>query len=321
MIFAKQIENLYRSQLFNRCDENGTVYYFSAKDFPGLKQEPYALKATAGHRLQGYFYHYGSPVPGRIVVFDHGMGGGHRSYMKEIEMLARHGFLVFAYDHTGCMESEGESTNGFAQSLNDLDACLNALKADPRYREMKISVMGHSWGAFSTQNIAALHPDICHVVAMSGFISVSQMLHQTFGGIMGGFYKHLYQIEEAANPDYVKYCAAESLKNTRAKVLLIHSADDKVVNGKFHFDVLRKELTGRENIRFLEVNGKGHNPNYAEDAVKYKDQFFAVLTKKLKKNELVTEEQKRAFVAGYDWNRMTAQDETVWEVIFEVLDN
>lgn len=99
-------------------------------------------------------------------------------------MLARHGYLVFAYDHTGCMESGGECTNGFAQSLNDLDTCLKTLKADSKYEKMRFSVVGHSWGAFSTMNVAALHPDLRHVVAMCGFVSVSQMLHQNFGGIL-----------------------------------------------------------------------------------------------------------------------------------------
>ncbi|MGN1347223.1 MAG: hypothetical protein ACI4V1_10600, partial [Eubacteriales bacterium] len=105
MLFDKQIEKKYREQLFNRYDENGAVFYFSAADFPGLTAEPYSFSGGAGHTLKGAFYHYGSPIADRILVFDHGMGGGHRAYMKEIEQLARHGYLVFAYDHTGCMES------------------------------------------------------------------------------------------------------------------------------------------------------------------------------------------------------------------------
>ena len=39
-----------------------------------------------------------------------------------------------------------------------------------------------------------------------------------------------------------------------------------------------------------------------------------------KKKKLVTDEQKRAFLASFDWNRMTVQDESVWEAIFDCLD-
>lgn len=149
MIFEKQIMNFYKGMMYARCDDNGTAFYFSASDFPGLKSEAYSFKASAGHTLNGALYHYDNPIPGRLIVFDHGFGGGHRSYMKEIEMLCRHGYLVFAYDHTGCMTSGGESPNGMAQSLCDLNDCITMLKADDRFAGMDISVMGHSWGGFS----------------------------------------------------------------------------------------------------------------------------------------------------------------------------
>ena len=107
MIFEKQIVGTFRNNFLRRCDDIGTAFYYSAADFPGLKAEAFSFPSCKGHELKGYFYHYADPVPGRIVVFDHGFGGGHRSYMKEIELLCRHGYLVFSYDHTGCMESGG----------------------------------------------------------------------------------------------------------------------------------------------------------------------------------------------------------------------
>ena len=116
MIFEKQIVGTFRNNFLRRCDDTGTAFYFSSADFPGLEAEPFSFPSCKGHELKGYFYHYDDPIPGRIVVFDHGFGGGHRSYMKEIELLCRHGYLVFSYDHTGCMESGGDSIGGFTQS-------------------------------------------------------------------------------------------------------------------------------------------------------------------------------------------------------------
>ena len=37
--------------------------------------------------------------------------------------------------------------------------------------------------------------------------------------------------------------------------------------------------------------------------------------------KLVSEEEKSAFFASYDWKRMTKQDENVWQEIFYFLDN
>ena len=321
MLFEKQIEKAYLKAVRSRCDDGGTAYYFSAADFDGLMQEPYPFENLKGERLQGYFYHYGAPkIPYRIVVFEHGMGGGHRSYMKEIEKLASHGYLVFAYDHTGCMESQGAHTNGFCQSLADLHAALLTLEKDPNFSSYTFSVVGHSWGGFSTLNIAALHPEITHLVAISGFLSAEQILRQTFGGLLKPYYRRAYALELESNPDFVHYRAEESLKNFNGQALVIHSDDDGVVHSKSHFRVLKKAMDGRENIRFLEVTGKGHNPNYTADAVRYKDAYLAELKKRAKAGLLNTDDAKRAFVKKFDWNRMTTQDDSVWQTIFDTLD-
>lgn len=320
MIFEKQIVNAFKKQVYSRSDDNGTAYYFSADDFEGLNKRGFAFTSSMGHTLQGYFYWYENPAENRLVVFEHGMGGGHRSYMREIETIAKKGYMVFAYDHTGCMESGGESTNGFAQSLNDLDCCISTLKTIGGFKGKEITVIGHSWGGFSTQNIAALHPDIKNVVAISGFSSVKRMVNQHFAGFLKPYAKAVYSLEEASNPDYVKYDAVETLGNTDVKAFIIHSGDDPLVKREFHFDIMRSALADRENVQFLLLSDKAHSPNYTYDAVKYKDGFFATLTEKLKKKQLETAEQKSEFVAGYDWWAMTEQDMDVWNKIFEFIE-
>ena len=314
------IEKQYRGNLFIRNDNPNGIFYFTAADFPGLQARAYDFKSQDGYDLKGWFYYYDNPVPGRLVVFDHGMGNGHRAYLREIERLAKAGFLVYSYDHTGCMASGGANTNGFAQSLKDLDACIKAIKQEPALQDRTISVMGHSWGGFSTMNIAALHPEITHVVSMSGFISVRRMLEQIMPGLLKGMRKPLYELESRTNPDYVEFDALQTLSNTTAKVLLIASSDDKVVQKSHHFDVLQRELAGRENIRFYLAEHKGHNPSYTCDAVRYKDDFFAQFQKMVKKKKLETKAQQDAFMSTFDWIRMTEQDEAVWNSIISHLE-
>lgn len=319
MIFEKQIMRMYRAMAYTRCDDNGTAFYFSADDFPGLHKESYRFRSSKGYDLQGYLYHYDNPVEGRLVVFDHGMGGGHRSYMKEIEKLCKHGFLVFAYDHTGCMESEGANPNGMAQSLCDLNDCLSALKKDVRFANTDISVVGHSWGGFAALNIAALHPDISHIVVISGFVSVELLINSYFSGILKGYRKAIMQLEQTANPDFVGYHAVESLSKTDAKVLLLYSDNDKMCRKAPHYDTLKAGLGDRENIRCKLVSNKGHNPNYTEDAVQYLGEYVSKRAKMTRKKQLTTDEQKMKFLASWDWERMTAQDDAVWNDIFACL--
>ena len=320
MIFEKKILNMYRGMMYTRCDDTETVFYFSADDFPGLFAEPYPFTAAAGHTLQGYLYAYENPIKGRLLVFDHGFGGGHRAYMKEIEMLCRHGYRVLAYDHTGCMESGGDNPNGLAQSLCDLNDCLMAVKADARFAGLGIAVMGHSWGAFSTLNITALHPDVTHIVAMCGFVSVEEMVNGFFSGLLRGYRKAVLALEQSTNPYFSTFDAAKTLAASNAKALLIYSADDRLCRRK-HYDILNAALAARENIDFLFVEGKGHNPNYTADAVLHLGEYLKKLETLDKKKLLETKAQKKEFLASFDWHRMTEQDPAVWQEIFRTLDS
>lgn len=319
MIGEKKIINLYQSAMFVRYDDKGLAYYFSADDFPGLADEPFSFRSSAGRLLRGHFYHYADPKSDHIVVFDHGMGGGHRSYMKEIERLARAGHIVFAYDHTGCMDSEGENTGGFARSLSDLNDALKALKARPELQNVTFSVMGHSWGGYACLNIGALHPDLTHIVALAGPVSAEHMIRQNFPGPLALYRSAIRRLETSANPDFVGFDAAKSLRRTAANVLIIQSDDDTIVKPKWHYAYLQKALADRPHTTFFSLHGKRHNPNYTADAVAYLNAYLAELKRRLSQGTLTTTEQKKAFVDAFDWNRMTAQDEDVWATILQTL--
>ena len=320
MIFEKQIIKAYRKMAFTRCDDNGTAYYFSHEDFKGLHRIQYPFSARAGHKLMGNIYHYDAPKQDRLIVFDHGFGGGHRSYMKEIERLCRRGFTVFAYDHTGCMESGGDTAGGMAQSLSDLNDCINAIKADARFSGLDISVIGHSWGGFAALNITALHPDISRIVVLSGFLSVNRLINSYFGGIMKCYRGSIMALERKSNPDFVDYDAVKTLSNTNVSALLIYSDNDHMCKRDASYDVLHSLLDGKDNIRFLLVKNKGHNPNYTVDAVNYLGEYVKAKGKLLKSKKRNTPEGRAAFVKSYDFNRMTSQDDFVWSEIFEHLE-
>ena len=319
MIFEKQIINAYKGMMYNRCDDTETVFYFSSDDFKGLCKEEYTFKASAGHMLKGYIYSYENPIKDRLVVFDHGFGGGHRAYMKEIELLCRHGYTVLSYDHTGCMESGGESPNGLAQSLCDLNDCMRSLKSDHRFEGCSFSVVGHSWGGFSTLNISALFPEITHIVALCGFVSVSDMIKTFFAGPMKPYRKAIERLERESNPHFFEFNAVESLLRSSAKALLIYSENDTLCRRE-HYDILKSGLSEKENVSFIFEKNKGHNPNYTENAVRLLGEFTKSRAKLLKKKDLSKPDKER-FVSSFDWNAITEQDAEIWSKIFEHLDN
>ena len=320
MIFEKKILELYTKNLLTRYDDTGLIRYFTSDDFPGLSKEAFSFSGVHGQTLRGNVYYYGESDRERLVIFEHGMGGGHLSYMKEIAELSKRGFTVLSYDHTGCMESDGENIGGFAQSLADLDFCIRALRSEgSKYKTAKLSVVGHSWGAFSTMNICAIHKDVTHIAAMSGFISVKEILNQFFTGILRLYVPALYRFEEQNLPDYTDYNAIDSLKNSDVKAMIIHSEDDPTVSFKANFLKMKKKLSDKENITFVSCVGKGHNPNFTPWAVKLKDAFFADLTDKTKSGYFTDDIKKTEFKAQYDFDKMSEQDSAVWDDIASFL--
>ena len=318
MLFEKKVMDLVLGQLLTRQDNPHGIFYFDPQDFPGLHAKAHGFKSHKGHDLKGYFYCYEGADSEKLIVFDHGMGNGHRAYMREIETLCRAGFLVYSYDHTGCMASGGAHIGGFSQSLADLDDCIKHLKREPLMAGREISVVGHSWGGFSTMNIGAIHPEVKKIVSMSGFVSVERIVKQSLGPLKP-YAPAIVRAEQLENPRHSRFNGLESLEKTKAKVLLIYSEDDKTVLKKEHYDPLYIKFCDSDRVKFLLLNGKNHNPTYENESVIYKDDFFGKFQKALKKGQLATAESQKDFFGKFDWWFMTRQDMAVWNQITDFL--
>ena len=320
MIFEKAIVNVYKSNICIRQDANPLLSYFSAEDFPGLMHTPFDFEGNAGQKLQGYYYYYSSPRKDRLIIFDHGMGNGHVAYLREIELIARRGYTVFTYDHTGCRESEGENIVGFAQSLCDLDYAINALHSAKEYGDAKYTVIGHSWGGFAALNISALHPEVESCVSISGFIGVERMIEQFFSGILKFYRPSVLRLEHESNPMYSLIDARKSLKNSKSRILYIASDNDPTVKTSYHFDTLKSSPPEGANIEFHLVHGKLHNPNYSASAVAELDKMSKAMSDGMKKKAFETTEAVDAFRTSWDWEKITEQDEELWNKIFDFIE-
>ncbi len=320
MLFEKQVMNIYKSRLLKRFDPDGTAYYFSKQDFESLRSNDFTFTGNKGQRLSAHIYFKDDAKTDRIIIFEHGMGCGHRAYLREIDLLCTHGYTVYTYDHTGTLDSEGEHIRGFSQSLCDLKYAIDALRQIPEYSASSLCVIGHSWGGFSAMNSTSVCPEITHIVALAGFISPKVIQAQNFRGVLSLYRKAAFRLEEEEFGELAHVSALDSLDNSNAKALIIHSKDDNIVNYNMHFGVLKEKFKNRDNIYFFEIDGKKHNPNYTCDAIKYKSQFYDDLNSKAKKGLLETEDEREKFRNSYDWIRMTEQDMNVWNRIFEFLD-
>ena len=319
MIYNK-VKEIFEKTVYKRAEKHSFVRFFTSDDFEGINKVAYTVKSSLGHDLKGYFYYYDNPKKDKIVVFDHGMFCGHINYFKEIERILKMGYLVYAYDHTGCHDSGGDSTGGFAQSLRDLDEVMTELKSKKELDGYEFYVVGHSWGGFSTLNIPALHKDVKKIVSISGFISPKEIIYQHLSGPIRIFAKRLLHDEVLKNPNYMEYSALDSLKDSSVKALILHAPNDHMVKYKRHFLKLKDAFEGKDGFEFLTVPGADHNPTYTLEANREKQLFYKKLKRASKKGQFDTPEGCLEFKASLNWDKITEQDDIIWGKIKEFLD-
>ena len=318
MLFKKILLKKYKSVLFSRKDPDTAVKQFDYSEFTGLKREEIPLESEHG-KINAQVYFYDGYDTGRLVIFEHGMGAGHRAYMREIEKICSLGFKVFAYDHIGTGFSGGEYVRGLSGSLCDLDFVIGEIKKIEQFKGLSLDLIGHSWGGFSSMSISQFHPEIEHIVALSGFISVYDMIKQITPGLLRGLVDSIYAYEKTVNPKYATINALDVLENTKSKILIIHSKDDKTVNYDLHFSRLFDKFNSKPNITFVSLENKNHNPTYTASAVKYKEAFFASLKKYKKSRFPKNEETDTKFKNSFDFYKITEQDDEVYGIILDFL--
>lgn len=297
----------YKKSIIKRYDYEPYLKYFSYKDFKGLKYDECNIKVNIDV-INGGFYYYNKETTNNLIVFVHGIGPGHLCYMKEIEILASKGFKVFAYDMIDTGKSTGVQIKGLSGAVESLDYVLDYLHA--KYKN--ITLVGHSLGAFASLNIVKYKPYIKNVVAISGFLAIDLLEAMTlepekiiaYEKELNGYY---YQnIDEVLN----------SLECYKGNIMVIHSKDDQTVNPKTGIDFLKKHLVKK--IKYLMVDGKGHNPNYIKEAVSYMNKIFSDFNKKLKEMNMSLDDKIKYF-KNVDFDKMTKQDVDVWNEIFKFI--
>lgn len=300
-----------------RYDELPYLTYFKISDFPGLKAKSYTFK-SGENKLQGYFYHYQNYDKDIIVIFCHGIGGGHSAYMHEIEILAKNGYLVLGYDNTGCIESEGINNRGLAESLKDLDNAIKSLKNKKEYKDKKIYVVGHSWGGFAASNIYN-YQNVDKVVAISPFISLKQIykdfIHFPLSIVV---IPGIIALEKENVGEYAKSNAIKALNRKNVKALIVHSKDDRLVKYKLNTAILQKKVHN-PNVEFLILDKKDHHPQYTLDAVQYFNQIFDTFNKEVKLGGIQTLEQKKQYFSSVNFKALVKQDKNVWDKIISFL--
>ncbi|MGN0571875.1 MAG: alpha/beta hydrolase [Candidatus Fimenecus sp.] len=304
-----------------RCEGNPYLSYFTAADFENLEAEPIEFQGSRGQTLRGNLYfETGKTDFKALLIFCHGMGGGHLSYTTEIDCFTKHGFLVLAYDNTGTMASDGKSLVGMPQAVSDLKSALQFAKTDERTKNLPVLLAGHSWGAYTVCR-AANEPQVKGVLSFSAPNDIPELLTaqaQVQTGKNFCFLKPFLRLYEglrfgttAAKP------TAELLKDTQSPVLLLHGEKDGVVP-LANAVAGNAALSGNQNIQSIIYPEKQHNVYASLPAEQYIAEALAKLGVLAKSKE--SDDECTAYAETLDFRKMCEEDSTVMKTALQFLD-
>lgn len=244
----------------------------------------------------------------KIVIYCHGLDSSKESYMQDIATVASGGFQVFCFDYIGVFESEGKAVGGFANGLRCVDYAIKFIHN--KFPEKEIYVMGHSWGGFTSINSIKYNKFVKKVCSISPFISINDIFYSQ---APTGLKLFMFNMELVEGLKYGKYAFANSistLKKYNGKALIIHSKDDPLVKYNDSTKILEEKLKDKENIKFIIVDGRKHNPHYSDSAVLKLNQLYA-------KMATLTKEEWIEYAKTINFHELGELDSNIMNQIIE----
>ena len=304
------ISKQYIKRFVCRYDKEVGIPYYSYTDFTNLKQEALSFTNSKGIKISYFYYYYPNYKEYKIILFLPGIGPGHTAYLKEIEEIAKRGFKVLSLDYTGTDKSEGKYLGSLNTPTEDVNELLDYLKLDK-----EVVVVGHSLGGYTSINLLNLRKDINKGVIISGFLSVESLITSLVKSKF--IYQRILKYERKKYPKYYDLDNVSFLKDTKKKILFIHSLDDQMVPYKTSLAVIEK--LNNENLITVSVDQRGHNPNYTEKASKYLQEVLKKYNQLIKEKKIKTDKDKINYFKDVSLADLVEQDQKIIEEIIDFI--
>lgn len=319
LAFSKVILN---SIFGKRCEGNPNLKYFTVDDFEELEAKEIEFKSNKNQILRGYIYTNKNIEEYKgLIVFVHGMGAGHLSYTTEINTFTKNGYKVLAYDNTGTCRSEGKSLNGFYQAVYDLDSCLKFVENDEELSKYDVSLVGHSWGAYTVCNAITLDHYVKKVVAISGPNSFTKLM-ESFLGVFGKLLKPFISFWTFLSFGFNGLKSVDKiLEFSETQVLVLHGDIDKTAKLECSIAENVNKRYKNDNIKVIIYKDKYHNVYQTRESEKYLNDVFdkiGKLPKEYKGEEL--ENKQKELYSSIDYKLITEEDLDVMKDILNFLD-
>ncbi|MGB5623101.1 MAG: alpha/beta hydrolase [Gammaproteobacteria bacterium] len=224
-------------------------------EYAGLDFEDVRIGTADGVSLHGWF------IPGeseRVLLFFHGNAGNISHRVDSIRQFHQLGLSVLIIDYRGYGESGGRTTE--AGIYRDAEAAWDYLIGTRDVQPDQIILFGRSLGASVAAWLAARREPLALIVE-SSFSSVPDIGQELYPWLPVRWLSRL------------RHATAESIREVRCPVLVIHSRDDEIIpfhHGQAIFDA------APEPRDFVALHGS-HNDGFIRDQQTYLQGLSAFL--------------------------------------------
>lgn len=261
---------------FSRADINYFTAFLRLEDIDDRNEYRRVETFNSGkNRLIGYVC--GNEHGKGLIVMSHDMGGGAESYTSEILYFIEQGYCVFAFDNTGCHNSQGSGMIGMAQSAVDLDAALTYIESNNNLKSLPILLYGYGWGGYAVAAVLGSDHDIKAAVSIAGYNTPMEILTEFSENMIGKSftyieYPFIWLNNKLTFGSKANISAVDAINSSDAHVMIIHGTGDEVVKFDGASIIAHKDEITNSNVVYKEINGKlnGHNNIFmTEEGAKY----------------------------------------------------
>jgi uncharacterized protein len=203
----------------------------------GLEFTNVVIRTHDGYDLAGWFIlpppELRSPsMP--VIVAAHGYGTNRSDILERLELFARAGYMVLAYDQRACGDSGGPKSSGGALETRDMLAAIDIALTEHTADRDRLALYGFSMGGVVAIRAAAQHSGVKAVVADGPYAGITDIMNKILserslpGWLFVPLFSFSYEQEFDMRPsdvDTVK--AAAELKGV--PLLLLAGASDHTV--------------------------------------------------------------------------------------------
>lgn len=297
---------------------------FSRGDYPDQRFSPMTRFSDLGpaysremvsfrsgdNMLVGYIY--GQENDKGLIVWSHGIGCGHEAYLEEILWFADRGWRVFAYDGTGCGESEGSGSLGLPQSALDLNCALDFAERDLRLAGIPVMLVGHSWGGYAVGAVLNYDHRVRAAVSISGYSDPMEMLTEgaeQMAGKIGSLltYPFIWGYNRLLFGHNLSRTAVSGINYSGIPVLVLHGEHDTDVSYDRCGIIAKQDQIQNMRVTFETLTGEyaDHNSFFLSDeANAYRretEQAYHELSGQKGRN--LSDAEMLAFLEGVDRTR------------------